>query len=139
MESNKMSTLTSKLDVRDIDAYSDAGSVKKEAFLKNGKAWLKNLAGLLGMDSAQYDLRINRGGVAVSGEVTLYSDSLYVQLLESAVGAGGVHVLYRSCRGRKDYTGGANHWLAIAALREQGKLAKFISECKELASDSQHA
>jgi len=132
MAATKFEQLTRKLDVFGIDAYTDVGQAKKEAYLKNGKAWLRLLAEKLGLTPAQYELRVNRGGIAVSGEVTLHSDTLYLQLFESCIGGRGVSVLYRSCHGRADYTGGANHEIAMAALKHANSMDLLIRECTQL-------
>lgn len=115
----------------DINAYSDAGAARKQAFHAAGKKFLKELAAKLGLQD--YDLRSNAGGMAVSGEVTLHSDSLYVQLSESCVGPAGVSALYRDCKGRKDYTGGVNNFVQVSDLRGEDCQERFIARCRSLA------
>jgi hypothetical protein len=44
---------------------------------------LKALADALRLSSGEFDLRSNKGGIAVSGEVTLHGDDLYVQVSQS--------------------------------------------------------
>jgi hypothetical protein len=44
----------------------------------------------------------------VAGEITLHADRIYIQLCEPM---NGLEVLYRSCNGRKDCSGGGNHWM----------------------------
>jgi hypothetical protein len=66
----------------------------------------------LGLQKGEYQVRSNKGGPEVLGEVTLHTDTFYVQI-------GGLNpdlVLYRSCKGQKDYTGGWNRWLRRADL-----------------------
>ena len=43
-------------------------------------------------------------GTAVSGEITLHGDHLYVQVSQSALGSHS-GILFRTCKGRKDYVG----------------------------------
>lgn len=116
---------------KEINAYTDAGYARKKAFHAAGKKFLKELAAALGIQS--YDLRSNEAGMAVSGEVTLHSDTLYVQLSESCVGEPGVSALYRDCKGRKDYCGGQNNIVHLASLRGEEQQARFIARCRQLA------
>ncbi|NEP18711.1 MAG: hypothetical protein F6J97_17730 [Leptolyngbya sp. SIO4C1] len=48
-------------------------------FLSTGKVVLRRIAHTLGYAPGSYDLRINRAGIAVSGEITLHTDDLYVR------------------------------------------------------------
>lgn len=118
---------------RDFNSYSNEGDARKQAFLRDGKKFLKQLAKDIGVAS-QCDIRTNPGGMAVSGEVTLHADSLYVQLFES--GSQGVRVLYRSCQGRSDYSGGQNMYVSMKELHDSPKdLADFIELCTDMAKD----
>jgi len=72
------------------DAYA------KEAFHRNARRRLKQLADALGLPPDAYDLRSNRGGVAVSGEITLHADRVYVQASQPATGHD-TGVLFRLC------------------------------------------
>lgn len=78
------------------------------------KAQLRKVATALGLDKDQYDLRFNPGGIAVWGEVTLHTDKWYVQASRGC----DMGVLVRTCKGRRDYTGGMNHYLPFALLRD---------------------
>ena len=82
----------------------------KREFELAAKAAVRRAARILGLQQGTYDIRWNPGGIAVSGEVTLHHDRFYLQIEQSCMGPGH-EVLYRSCRGRKDYTGGPNHWM----------------------------
>lgn len=64
------------------------------------------------LDGDECDIRPCKGGIAVSGEMTLHSDHVYVQMsADTFIGPGNRPcVLVRSCTGRKDYTGGRNQW-----------------------------
>ena len=100
-------------------AYNDA---QKRSFHLQGRKRLKALADALGFESGSYDLRSNRGGVAVSGEVTLHYDRLYVQICQPATGWDR-GILIRSCEGRKDYSGGRNHFAPLSWLDDIPQLA----------------
>ena len=115
----------------DINGYSDAAHEAKEAFHKDGKTFLASVATALGLSNADYDLRSNKAGVAVSGEVTLHSDHLYLQLSESSIHRG-VSLLYRSCSSRKDYTGHQNHFISAQDLRDVDKQCRFLQGLEAL-------
>lgn len=55
-----------------------------------------------GEEAIDFDLRSNRAGPGVMGEVTLHTPNLYIQF-------GETFILMRTCSSRKDYTGGGNN------------------------------
>jgi hypothetical protein len=89
---------------------------------------LKVLAGKLDLPKGSFDVRSNKGGIAVSGEITLHSDTLYVQVSESFSGQK-LQILYRTCKGRKDYSGGQNNYASIDSLETQ----EFVDKLKKMA------
>jgi hypothetical protein len=101
-----------------IHGYDNLNAEFKQLFHRDGILLLRRLARDLGLDADQYDIRSNPGGVAVSGEVTLHTDHLYVQLSPSPYGHGEFDILYRRCRGRSDYSGERNHFLPLSALED---------------------
>lgn len=109
--------------------YDEASAKNKAALHSKGKTFLKKLAGELGLTA--YDLHSNKAGIAVSGEVTLHSDNLYVQMAES-FGRPGLVILYRSCTSRKDYRGGTNNYATVADLDDALSQDRFIANCKRL-------
>lgn len=106
-------------------SVSYADPAKKVAFHQNAKKALRALAKELGLSAGAFDLRSNMGGVAVSGEITLHSDTLYVQASQSAMG-NEMGLLIRSCKGRKDYTGGHNTFAPLNLLNDAPALATLI-------------
>ncbi len=92
--------------------YDDAAKKRIAAKLKTA---LRKAAKAMGLSSGEYDLRFNPGGIAVWGEVTLHSDQYYIQ----ASAGTDMGVLARRCKGRKDYTGGMNHWFPFHVLIHQ--------------------
>lgn len=80
------------------------GRGNKSLYHSRGKKLLKALAEKCELEG---DLRSNKGGVAVMGEVTLHCDTIYIQICELF---GNISFLVRQCNGRKDYTGKANHF-----------------------------
>lgn len=100
-------------------AYNE--SAKRE-FLRVAKQMAIHLASHMGLNEDQYDVRVNKAGIAVSGEVTLHTDRHYIQFSQSRPGS----FLVRSCKGRKDFTGGRNHWVKWEDLRNLGRVVEFI-------------
>lgn len=115
-----------------VNDYSDLGSVTKHQLHTKGPKFLKNLAAALGLHSRDYDLRSNRGGMAVSGEVTLHSDDIYLQISESIVGGPGLQLMYRSCKSRQDYCGHQNNFARLADFDGTGKQARILTSIRNL-------
>jgi hypothetical protein len=95
----------------------------KREFLRLGKQMAIRLAAALGLNEDQYEVRVNKGGIAVSGEVTLHTDTHYVQFSQFP---GTQGFLARTCKGRKDYTGGRNYYIQWGNLRNLEGVAEFI-------------
>ncbi len=89
----------------------------KEIFHQDGKTFLRAVAKALGLQPTEFDLRSNKGGPAVSGEITLHTDRLYLQLSHSCM-APGAQVMFRTCDSRKDYTGHVNNFVQLAGLKD---------------------
>jgi hypothetical protein len=117
-----------------INAYTDRGHRAKRSMHSAGRAFLQRLARDLGLATSARDIRSNEAGIAVSGEVTLHTDRLYVQLSDSFVGRAGVQVLYRTCNGRKDYCGGQNRYAYLKDLAKPDRYEWFVAELKRLAA-----
>lgn len=103
-------------------AYND--SAKRE-FLRVGRQMAIRMAAMMGLNEDQYEVRVNKGGVAVSGEVTLHTDTHYIQFSQYT-GILEKGFLVRSCKGRKDYVGGRNHFVKWEDLRDLVKVCEFI-------------
>ena len=103
-------------------AYNETA---KNEFLRMSKQLAMRMAFGLGLNEDQYEIRVNKGGIAVSGEVTLHTDTHYIQFSQSC-GILEKGFLVRSCKGRKDYTGGRNHFVKWESLRDLGKVCEFI-------------
>lgn len=112
-----------------LTADTSYNAENKAAFHRIAKAQLKQVAKLLGADYGEIDpIRSNQGGIAVSGEITLHADNLYIQVEQSCFMRGS-DILVRSCTSRKDYTGGANKFLSLASLVDP---EYFVSRVKQL-------
>lgn len=97
----------------------------KKLFLSDGRKALRALADALCLPDESYDIRVQRGGVAVSGDVTMHSETIYVQLSLGVMGAGR-EVMFRKVAGRKDFVGDRNHFASIHELIKPGTLAARI-------------
>ena len=102
----------------------------KDKFHRDGKKVANALAKALGLDPGTYEVRSNKAGFGVCGEVTLHGERVYVML-----GGDSFHgVLYRSCKSRHDYTGGVNQWMRWEDLGDLDTAAATIRRTTGLAA-----
>jgi len=101
----------------------------KKAFHSEARKALARLAEALGYERGDYEIRSNPGGVAVSGDVILHSDELYVTVSCGGFSHNG-EIMYRRCNGRRDYTGMRNHYAGIRELTNAGAFAAKL--CRDL-------
>lgn len=101
-------------------SYNDAN---KAQFKKSGMHLMKKLAVLVGGQTS--DVRYNAGGTAVSGEVTLHTECIYVSLSMGCVSDLGY--LVRTCNGKKDYSGDRNTWFQWDTLKDLNQVAGMIN------------
>lgn len=104
-------------------AYNGADHATKEAFHRAGMLRLRKLAAALDMPAGTFDVRSNRAGMAVSGEVTLHGERIYVQVSHGGICPG---IMFRTCDGRRDYCGHRNHFAPLAELDNVDRLAARI-------------
>lgn len=64
---------------------------------------LRRIAKELNLIKDTYEIRFNKGGIAVSGDATLHHEQFYLTI-------GEMGVMWRTCKGLKDYSGGGNRW-----------------------------
>jgi hypothetical protein len=98
---------------------------RKRCFHRTSRSRLRELAKALCLSSGSFDLRSNAGGIAVSGEIILHCEQVYVHVSQPATGADA-GILIRTCRGRKDYTGGRNYFAPLSMLDDPAALAVFV-------------
>jgi hypothetical protein len=115
-------TCTALFDFRKRVSYDPDA---KRLFHTHARRRLLELAAALGFAPCAFDLRSNQGGIAVSGEVTLHADRLYVQVSQPATGHD-TGILFRSCEGRRDYVGGVNNFASLDLLHRPAELARCI-------------
>lgn len=99
-------------------------NVQKRSFHVTGLKRLRTLAKTLRFAEGSFDVRSNCGGIAVSGEVTLHHEALYVHICQPATRADS-GIMVRTCKGRKDYTGGRNHFAPLSMLDDLPELARL--------------
>lgn len=119
-----MSTTPNAFDFRTPVAYDDRA---KRLFHSRARSQLRRLAAALGLSPGSYDLRSNPAGIAVSGEITLHTERLYVQAAQLDMGHDN-GILFRTCKGRKDYVGGPNNFASLDLLNSPEDLAVQIRE-----------
>jgi hypothetical protein len=97
----------------------------RRAFHTAVQRQLRQVAHALGLTRSQYKLRLTDGGSALSGAITLHSDSLYIQASQPS-GRINAGILFRTCHGRDDPTGGENHYASLELLNRPEDLARLI-------------
>lgn len=102
----------------------------KTAFHSMAQARLRRLAAVLGLESGSYEIRSNKGGIAVSGEITLHHEKVYIQVSQSCM-APGSGIMYRTCNGRRDYSGGYNNFMPLAMLDDVDAMAQKVRRLME--------
>jgi hypothetical protein len=119
----KTLTITELKWLREAAQRASVGDQQaKSDFHKLADSLLNDVAVIMGISA---DLRHNKGGVAVAGEITLHGDAIYIQLSGTPLG-----VLVRSVTSRKDYTGNRNTWVSWDRLMQHGAngLARHASQ-----------
>ncbi len=69
-----------------MDWYADCSyhAERKRRFHATARARLRQLVAELRLPAGRFDLRSNQGGIAVSGEITLHGEQIYVQVCQPA-------------------------------------------------------
>jgi hypothetical protein len=104
-------------------------SGNKAAFQRLGRKLARDIRARLGYadnNESGAEIRICAGGIAVGGEVILHTPSLYIQI---SIDRGDI--LYRTCRGPKDYTGGRNHFHKLEDIATYG-VSEFMLHLKAI-------
>ena len=122
-------------DIIRLQGKCSYNAENKTQFRAAALKFLRALRALLGIDA---DVRYNVGGIAVSGDCTLHSNALYISFNADGI-SSTLGVMYRSCRGRSDYTGGANCWFSWSRLQECGVhgFAAVLAQCLSVPHDAQ--
>ena len=99
---------------------------RKREFHRNAQNRLRSLATTIGWHKSTHDLRSNKAGIAVCGEITLHHDTVYIQVTRTSMGPNA-GILLRTCKGRRDYTGGINSFAPLSLLDDLPALARRVS------------
>ncbi|MCG5481976.1 hypothetical protein [Sinorhizobium alkalisoli] len=75
--------------------------------------------------AGSYEIRSNKAGIAASGEITLHHEQFYLQVGQFDLSPGH-GILIRTCKGRKDFTGGPNHFVGLQLLDDIPALAASV-------------
>lgn len=103
-------------------SYDEAA---KRTLHSEARKSLTRLAAALELARGDYDLRHQTGGPAVSGEIILHSDQLYVCVSSGSM--RGMDILFRRVTSRTDYCGARNHFAGIRELMEPERFAARIT------------
>lgn len=120
-----------KLDRLSANAsYNPEG---KEAFRKEAMRLLRAFAKKgLGLDTNARDLRFNEGGIAVSGEATLHTEFVYIQISGPLYTGRGACILVRACKDRNDYSGMQNNYVTADVLYDVARMkSEVIRICQQ--------
>lgn len=113
----------------EICAYTLEKEIVKARFHRLGKQVCRELAKLMELPKGSYRIDSNLGGIAVSGEITLHGEFIYLQFSQSVLGPT-LGFMYRYCRGNRDYGGDLRHcpnvWAPWHALLELDAVAQTI-------------
>ncbi|WP_323810720.1 hypothetical protein [Sphingobium baderi] len=97
----------------------------KRLFHSEGRSAMRRLAEALGLNDGSFDVRSNKAGPAVSGEVTLHGETIWVQMSLGPFGSDRA-ICFRKVQGRQDHIGERNHWAAVPELLEPDRFAARI-------------
>lgn len=97
----------------------------KRLFHSEGRLALRRLADALGLEDGSFDIRSNKAGPAVSGEITLHGEALWIQLSLGPFGPDRA-VCFRKVRDRQDHIGERNYWASVRELVEPERFAARI-------------
>ena len=106
-------------------AAAHSNTAAKNRWLNAAREAARSVAEDLGLAPGTFEVRTCKGGSAVPGEVILHAESVYLCLGTSMPG-GDLVGFARSCKGRKDYTGGVNRRLSTRMTFD-----KMVQVCRE--------
>ena len=116
MRWHKLPPLTKnhRVDLLNVWRVKEDGLPDKQEFHRLAKLVCRQIAKDLGLEKGTFDIRTNLGGDAVGGETTLHAERFYLQFCAE----GHLEILYRTCKGRRDFTGGVNNWTTYSTLAD---------------------
>jgi hypothetical protein len=109
------------------------GGPSKSRFHQEAMVIAKVIAKKLGLSPKDFNIRSNKAGPAVCGEVVLHTINVYVQFSQFYCGPDQPGILYRMCNGLRDYSGGMNQYWKWDKLKD---LDAFVSRLKTISEKS---
>lgn len=111
------------------------GYSRKDEFHEAAVSALRDVAAALGYKAGQFEVRSNKGGVAVTGEITLHTTDFYLQLSETAWNPK-LGVMFRAVRGLDDYGTGTdarcqNQWMKRMEFLNRNSLVRRLRALRE--------
>ncbi len=118
-------------NANDLDRIFNLRPFDKDLFHQKACYFLKQLIGDLNM--SVFEVRSNKAGPGVRGDITLHTPSFHVTFVASRYGLTNEVVMFRSCKGMRDFSGGTNQWTTI----KKAGGADFQARLKALWSAAQ--
>lgn len=97
----------------------------KVDYHRTAKSALNKLAKEFGLVKGEFKVSSNMAGDACAGEVTLHTEKLYLMICEKH-SSNGLQILYRTCNGQKDYSGGTNQYADLSSLNDEAFKEKLL-------------
>jgi len=110
-------------------SYDEAA---KHIFHREGRQAMHRLAEALDLEQGSYDVRSDKGGVAISGDITLHGEEVWVRLSLGYLGPNH-EVAFRRVKGRKDHFGDRNRWASVNELLAPHRFADRLRKELQLA------
>ena len=102
----------------------------KKAYHNAAKTLLRRIQRQLEGYGQSDPVRSNQGGIAVSGEITLHYDHLYIQVSQTGLRDSN-GVMFRTCDSRKDYSGHQNNFCDYDTLADPDAFCALVARrCK---------
>lgn len=112
--------------LRQMNNGTEKSAGDKQRFHQGGELWLSKLAGTL--RQGDYNLRLDRGGPATSGAVTLEGSGFRVRLAEESGGHGGITVSYTAFTGLGGLAVGQSRMIPLALLAAVPSCASMLTK-----------
>lgn len=106
-----------------IDGYQNGGR-RKAAFKNKGLRFLQDVAKAMGLETKDRDIRFNKAGPAVSGDLVLHTDRVALYITCSFTGLAPAYC--RAVKSREDHFGSHNVTVPMARLYDVGETAMFL-------------
>ena len=103
----------------------------KDRWHRLARRALRVLAGHMGLDRSEYDLRTDKVVIAFPGETVLHSNLLYIRLGIPVV-SSDIGFMYRRCDGREDFVGRGKLYMKWESFLDmEDTAARLVQHSKE--------